>query len=50
MVREEESIQNPTFYVSKKLKEVELRYLNIEKVALALLLAVQKFKVYLENH
>lgn len=34
----------------KVLKEAEMRYTKIEKVALALQQAVQKFKVYLKNH
>ncbi|XP_021607732.1 uncharacterized protein LOC110611653 [Manihot esculenta] len=42
--------QKPVFYVSKVLKDAEIRYLNIEKLAYALLLAVRKFKVYLEGH
>lgn len=50
LVREENYIQKLIFYVSKILKGTEVKYPNIEKVALALLLVVQKFKVYLENH
>lgn len=47
--REENEIQKPIFYISRVLKGDEVRYLNIEKVALALLLVVRKFKVYLKN-
>lgn len=50
LIWEEDGVQKPIFYVSKMLKGAELMYPNIEKVVLALLLAVQKFKVYLENH
>ena len=50
LVRVEEGEQKPVFYVSKVLKDAEVRYLNIEKIAYALLLAVRKFRVYLESH
>ncbi|XP_043815322.1 uncharacterized protein LOC122724430 [Manihot esculenta] len=49
-VRAEGGEQKPIFYVSKVLKDAEVRYLNIEKIAYALLLAVRKFRVYLESH
>lgn len=49
-IREDSGVQKPIFHVSKILKEAETIYPNIEKAALALLLAVEKFKVYLENH
>ncbi|XP_021602300.1 uncharacterized protein LOC110607485 [Manihot esculenta] len=50
LVRVEGGEQKPVFYVSKVLKDAEVRYLNIEKIAYALLLAVRKFRVYLESH
>ncbi|XP_021629005.1 uncharacterized protein LOC110627076 [Manihot esculenta] len=50
LVREEGGEQKPIFYVSKVLKDAEVRYLNIEKLAYAILLAVRKFRVYLESH
>lgn len=50
LVQEENEIDKPIFYLSKILKWAEVRYPKIKKVALALLLVVQKFKVYLENH
>ena len=50
LVRVEEVEQKPIFYVSKVLRDTEVRYSNIEKMAYALLLAVRKFKVYLEGH
>ncbi|XP_043811565.1 uncharacterized protein LOC122723477 [Manihot esculenta] len=50
LVRVEGGEQKPVFYVSKVLKDAEIRYLNIEKIAYALLLAVRKFRVYLESH
>lgn len=50
LVREDNGVQKSIFYMSKILKRVETRYPNIEKVVLALLLAVKKFKVYLKNN
>ncbi|XP_043808349.1 uncharacterized protein LOC110604832 [Manihot esculenta] len=50
LVRVDEGEQKQVFYVSKVLKGAETRYLNIEKVAYALLLAVRKFRVYLKSH
>ncbi|XP_021617952.1 uncharacterized protein LOC110618996 [Manihot esculenta] len=50
LVRVEGGEQKPVFYASKVLKDAEVRYLNIEKIAYALLLAVRKFRVYLESH
>lgn len=43
-------LETEFLHVSKVLKGGELRYSNIKKVVLVLLLAIQKFKVYLENH
>jgi hypothetical protein len=37
MVREERQEQKPIFFVSKVMDETELRYLPLEKAALALL-------------
>lgn len=50
LVREEVGIQKPIFYISKVLKNTEVRYMNIEKLAFILLLAVRKFRMYLEVH
>ncbi|XP_043811052.1 uncharacterized protein LOC122723320 [Manihot esculenta] len=50
LVRVKGRVQKPVFYISKVLKDAEIRYLNIEKIAYALLLAVRKFRVYLESH
>ncbi|XP_043804435.1 uncharacterized protein LOC122721306 [Manihot esculenta] len=41
LVRVEGGEQKPVFYVSKVLKDAEIRYLNIEKIAYALLLATE---------
>lgn len=50
LVREEAGIQKPIFYVNKVLRDAEVRCMNIEQLAFALLLAVRKFKMYLEGH
>lgn len=50
LIKEEDGIQRQIFYVSQVPKGAEIKYPNIEKVALALLLVVRKFKVYLENY
>lgn len=50
LVREEAGVQKPIFYVSKVLKDSEVRYMNIEKLSFALLLAVTKFRMYLKGH
>lgn len=50
LVPEKHRVQKLIFCVSKVLKGAEIRYPNVEKAALTLLLAIRKFKVYLENH
>ena len=44
LVRDEGIVQTPIYYVSKTLQDVETRYSKIEKLALALVLAVKKLK------
>lgn len=50
LVREEAGTQKLVFCVSKVVKDVEVRYMNIKKLTFALLLVVRKFKMYLEDH
>lgn len=50
LVREEVGVQKPIFYVSKVLRDVEVRYMNIVKLAFTLLLAMTKFRMYLESY
>ncbi|XP_021594341.1 uncharacterized protein LOC110601499 [Manihot esculenta] len=50
LVREGMGIQKPVFYVNKLLKDTEVRYMNIKKLAFALLLVVRKFRMYMEGH
>lgn len=50
LVRQEAGAQKPIVYVRKVLKGAENRYMNIGKLAFALLLIVRKFKMHLEDH
>ncbi|XP_021621509.1 uncharacterized protein LOC110621543 [Manihot esculenta] len=50
LVREEARIQKSVFWVSKVLKDAEVKYMNIEKLAFTLLLAMRKFRIYLKDH
>ncbi|KAL2228389.1 UNVERIFIED_CONTAM: Retrovirus-related Pol polyprotein from transposon opus [Sesamum indicum] len=49
LVREEGGQQNPIYYVSKMLQGAELRYTEMEKLALALVITARKV-VVLTNH
>ena len=44
LIREEDKIQKIVYYVSKVLMGAETRYLKIEKLAYALLIAVRKLR------
>ncbi|KAI5327945.1 hypothetical protein L3X38_027341 [Prunus dulcis] len=50
LLREENSIQQPIFYVSKSLIEAEKRYTLAEKLVLALVTAKRKLRQYFEAH
>lgn len=50
LVRKEARAQKPIFYVSKVLKGTKVGYMNIKKLAFALLLAMRKSNMYLEDH
>ncbi|KAK0592411.1 hypothetical protein LWI29_018735 [Acer saccharum] len=50
LVREEESIQHPVYYVSKTLLDAETRYSRLEKLALALVMAARKLRPYFQCH
>lgn len=49
LIREKERVQKPIFYISKILKNAETRYMDIEKLVVTLILAVRKFKMYLDD-
>ena len=46
LIREEDRIQKSVYYVSKVLMGAETRYLKIEKLAYALLIASRKLRHY----
>ncbi|XP_019258056.1 PREDICTED: uncharacterized protein LOC109236338 [Nicotiana attenuata] len=50
LVREEEGMQFPVYYVSITLCDAETRYPHLEKLALALLRASKKLKSYFQCH
>ena len=50
LVREEERVQKPVYYVSQALRSVEERYPPMEKLAFALVTAAHKLKPYFQAH
>ncbi|XP_024018687.1 uncharacterized protein LOC112090800 [Morus notabilis] len=50
LIREEEKVQLPVYYVSKRLLDAESRYTGMEQLALALMVASRKLRHYLQSH
>ncbi|XP_028057287.1 uncharacterized protein LOC114261245 [Camellia sinensis] len=50
LIREEGKEQKPVYYVSKTLLDAETRYLPLEKLAYALLIASRKFAHHFQGH
>ncbi|XP_074351895.1 uncharacterized protein LOC141691046 [Apium graveolens] len=50
LVREEDGIQLPVYYVRKRLDDAETRYMSLEKLAYALILAFRKLRPYFQAH
>ena len=50
LVRNEDGVQMPVYYVSKSLQEAESRYLPLEKVVLAIMHATRKLPHYFQAH
>ena len=50
LVREEEKVQKPVYYVSRALQGAEERYPPMEKLAFALVTAARKLKPYFQAH
>lgn len=48
-VREFDRRQNPVYYVSRYLLDAETRYPQLEKLALALIMASRKLKPYIQS-
>ncbi|GAU19161.1 hypothetical protein TSUD_89260 [Trifolium subterraneum] len=50
LIRETEQRQRPVYFVSRALQGPELRYLQIEKIALAVIMAARKLRYYFLAH
>ncbi|XP_074299868.1 uncharacterized protein LOC141631042 [Silene latifolia] len=50
LVKEQEEVQNPVYYISKSLLPAETRYTSFEKLALALVTTSHKLRSYFESH
>ena len=50
LVREEEKVQKPVYYVSQALRGAEERYLPMEKLAFALVTVARKLKPYFQAY
>ena len=50
LVREEDKVQWPVYYISKRLVDAETRYPEMEKLALALVIAMRKLRLYFHSH
>ena len=50
LIREEDKIQKPVYYVRKVLTGAETRYLKIEKLAYALMIFARKFCHYFQAY
>ena len=50
LIREEDKVQKLVYYVSKVLMGAETRYLKIEKLTYALLIAAKKLCHYFQAH
>ncbi|KAK3016003.1 hypothetical protein RJ639_007032 [Escallonia herrerae] len=50
LVREEDGVQRPIYYVSKVLQDVETRYPKFDKIALALIISARRLRPYFQSH
>ncbi|XP_052195975.1 uncharacterized protein LOC127803624 [Diospyros lotus] len=50
LIREENRIQRPVYYASKRLSGAEVRYLPMEKLAFALITSARKLRPYFQAH
>ena len=50
LIREDNDIQRPVYYVSKSLHEAEVRYLSLEKAILAVVHATRKLPHYFQAY
>ena len=50
LVREEEGMQRPVYFISRAFRGAEERYLRMEKLAFALVTVVRKLKLYFQAY
>ncbi|GAV68100.1 rve domain-containing protein/RVT_3 domain-containing protein [Cephalotus follicularis] len=50
LVREEDKVQRPVYYLSKALNDAEGRYPEVEKFAYALIISARKLRPYFQAH
>ena len=50
LVRNEDGVQRPVYYINKSLQKVETRYLLLEKAVLAIVRATRKLSYYFQAH
>ena len=50
LVRDENGVQRPVYYVSKSLHEAEVHYLPLERAILAVVHATRKLPHYFQTH
>lgn len=50
LIRVDQGVQRPIYYVSKSLHEAEIRYLPLEKAILAVMLGTRKLPHYFQAH
>ena len=50
LIRVDNGVQRPVYYVSKSLHEVEVRYLPLEKAIMAVVLGTCKLPHYFQAH
>ena len=50
LIRFDNGVQRPVYYVSKSLHEAEVRYLPLEKAVLAVVLGIRKLPYYFQAH
>ena len=50
LIREEEKVQWPVYYVNKRLIDAETRYPVMKKLAMALVIASRKLRPYFHSH
>ena len=50
LIREEDKVQKPRYYIDRALRGADERYLPMEKLAFALVTVAHKLKAYFQDH